>query len=263
MIYARATENLTGICVEGEFQDFYELVESIYRMTGLEDNYEDPYWGVKNRLLGICYDIRHAFMGDREVKFVDNNVTSDLEKWHEMIMPKQNLHYSVNILFPEAVFVAVSVAEMFPYCKKYYESSDGDYPVAKVIGLHDYVRDQAIINMFSSAVLKALGDTIGTDGFKSFYKELENARNRYSFESIFWEYVTPYVDKCNLEYLKTVFSKRKDKLRNIAKRFVKPPQGYSNLKMDFEYSAKLEHCSIYELEAPEFENYPEPEDIIW
>ena len=68
MISAKATENLTGITLEGDYDDLHEIVKSIYRMTGLEEDYEDDYWSVKNRLLGVCYDIRHAFMGDREVK---------------------------------------------------------------------------------------------------------------------------------------------------------------------------------------------------
>lgn len=50
------------------------LTDSIYRMTGFEERYDDFYWGVKNRLLAVCYDIRHAYMGDREVKLVDNGV---------------------------------------------------------------------------------------------------------------------------------------------------------------------------------------------
>ena len=33
MITARPTEHLTGIIIEGEYEDFYELVDGIYRMT--------------------------------------------------------------------------------------------------------------------------------------------------------------------------------------------------------------------------------------
>ena len=33
MISAMPTKNLTGITLEGDFEDFYEIVESIYRMT--------------------------------------------------------------------------------------------------------------------------------------------------------------------------------------------------------------------------------------
>ena len=166
----------------------------------------------------------------------------------------------MNILFPEAVFVAVSVGEMFPYCRKYYEMDDEDGLFHRDIGLQDYIHDKNYINMLSGVILKALGDVIGNDGFKSVYKEIERS-SYYSFESRYWNYVTYYVDKCNLEYLKTPVEKRKDKLRNIAKRLVKPPQSYFNLKDDFEYSAKMQHCSIYELVAPEYEKYPD--EIIW
>ena len=105
MIYATPTQNLTGICLEGEYLDFYEMVESIYRMTGLEDDYYDPYWGVKNRLLGLCYDLRHAYQGDREVDFVDNGVDEQIEKWHGKILPKENVHFKVNVLFQKHHFI--------------------------------------------------------------------------------------------------------------------------------------------------------------
>lgn len=62
MISAKPTEHLAGTTLEGKFQDFYEIVESIYRMTGLEEDYDDDYWGVKKRLLGICYDVCHAYV---------------------------------------------------------------------------------------------------------------------------------------------------------------------------------------------------------
>lgn len=54
------TENLVGIIIEGDYEDFYEIVESIHRMTGFEENYDDCCWSIKNRLLGICYDMRHV-----------------------------------------------------------------------------------------------------------------------------------------------------------------------------------------------------------
>lgn len=39
MISAKPTENLVGIIIEGDYEDFYEIVESIHRMTGFEENY--------------------------------------------------------------------------------------------------------------------------------------------------------------------------------------------------------------------------------
>lgn len=100
MISAKPTENLTGIILKGNFDDFY--------------------WGVKNRLLAVCYDIRHAYMGDREVKLVDNGVHDEMMKWHSMILPKQEVHYAVKFLFPEAVFVALSAPDLYLWSKSGY-----------------------------------------------------------------------------------------------------------------------------------------------
>ena len=113
MITGKPTENLNGILLEGDYDDFYDLVDSIHRMTGLEEYYEDPYWSVKNRLLGLCFDIRHAYQGDRTVKLVDNGAGEELMKLHSMIMPSQNVHFAVEVMFPEAVFVALSVQELY------------------------------------------------------------------------------------------------------------------------------------------------------
>lgn len=88
MISAKPTENLAGIIVEDNFDDFYEITDSIYRMTGFEEDYDDLYWGVKNRLLAVCYNIRYDYMGDREVKLVDNGVHDEMMKWHSMILLK-------------------------------------------------------------------------------------------------------------------------------------------------------------------------------
>ena len=77
---------------------------------------------------------------------------------------------------------------------------------------------------------------------------------------IFLDYAAQYVDKCNLEYLKTIPEKRKDKLRNIAKRFIKQPVSYKKLKSEFEYSAKQHNCSMHELYDPKMEY---PEEILW
>ena len=258
MISAKPTEHLTGITLEGEFQDFYEIVESIYRMTGLEEDYDDYYWGVKNRLLGICYDVRHAYQGDRNVKLVDNGVSDELLKWCSMILPKNNVHYSVEVMFPEAVFVALAVPELYLWSSIYYGSrTKKQEEIAKFPAQRysDYLRDQAVLDWLSSTILQALADVIGDDELE---KLLKFRRNRY--ESHFAKYVTQYIDKCNIEYLKTEPEKRKDKLRNIVKRIIQKPTAYHNMKRDLEYSAHEYKCSIYEMYDPKLEY---PEDIEW
>lgn len=172
MISAKPTENLAGITIEGDHDDFYEIMESIYRMTGLEESYDDYYWSVKNRLLGVCYDIRHAFMGDRDIKLVDNGVHDEMMKWHSMILPRQEVHFSVNIMFPEAVFVALSAPELYVWSSQYYgqrtkkQEEMAAFPAQKY---SDYVRDKAIIDTLSAVVLGALAEVIGDDELEKLF----------------------------------------------------------------------------------------------
>lgn len=258
MISAKHTEKLVGLTIEGDYDDFYEIVESIYRMTGPDDSYSDYYWGVKNRLLGVCYDIRHAYMGDRDIKLVDNGVQDEMMKWHSMILPKQEVHFSVNIMFPEAVFVALSAPELYVWSSQYYgqrtkkQEEVASFPAQKY---SDYVRDKAIIDTLSAVILGALAEVIGDDELEKLFK-LKGSQ----YGDSFFNYATQYVDKCNIEYLKTASEKRKDKLRNIAKRFVKQPDSYRNMKRDLEYAARHYGCSIYELHDPKLEY---PEEIEW
>lgn len=178
-------------------------------MTGLGDDQTEIYYGVKNRLLGICYDIRHAFMGDRDIVLEDNGMREDIMKWHEQITPTQNVYYSVEVLFPEAIFVAASVPKMYIFSSVYYGAK----------GKRTDMDDQLPPIPYSD-----------------------------------------YIDKCNIELLKTDVEKRKDKLRNIAKRIVKKPQAYMNMEADLRYWAKEYKTTIYELHDPKVEY---PDDFEW
>ena len=116
MLQTKPTEHLTGITIQGDYNDFYELVDSIYRITGIEDDPNEVYYGVKNRLLGMCYDIRHAYMGDRNILLKDNGMREELMEWHKQVTPTQNVYYSVNVLFPEAIFWQ----HQFPRCISFH-----------------------------------------------------------------------------------------------------------------------------------------------
>ena len=257
MVKAKATEKLTGITISGDFNDFYEIVESIYRMTGLEEDYGDRFWSVKNRLLGMCYDIRHAYMGDREIELVENGVCDDIIRYHSMIMPKTAVYYSANFLFPEAVFVALSISELcesslYLYGEKCKKIEGDDHIQYKFT---DYIKDKAILGTLSAVILGALGHVIGDAELE---KLIQFKHRQYGY--IFAEYATQYVDKCNIDYLKTPLDKRKDKIKNITKRILQKPDAYKNMKRDLEYSAKVHNCSFHELHDPRIVY---PENVEW
>ena len=110
----------------------------------------------------------------------------------------------------------------------------------------------------------------GIPGLKAAYAEesfyigadqLEKVLNwSKRIDGTYVDYVTQYIDKCNIELLKTPFEKRKDKLRGIAKRILVKPTGYQTMEADLKYWAKEYKTSIYELEDS---GLVYPEEIEW
>lgn len=259
MIFVKPTENLTGITIQGDFNDFYEMVDSIYRMSAEDEGDEltDLYFGVKSRLLGMCYDIRHAYMGDRDIILEDNGMHEELMKWHKIITPTQNVYYSVNILFPEAIFIAASVPKMYFFSSLYY-GTNGKIKEQET-GLpsflySDYIRDKANLDILCAGIWQALGEAIGDEELEKIIRLLER-----SYES-YVNYATHYIDKCNIELIKTDVKKRKDKLRNITKRIIKKQGGYYSMENDLKYWAEEYDTTIYDLILPNLEY---PEELIW
>jgi len=252
VISAKPTKNLTGISIEGEFLDFYELVDGIYRMTGSCEDYDDPYYGLKMSLLGICYEIRHAYMGDRELVDIENGVYDEIKKIHKKILPNRNVHFSTNILFPEAVFVALSVQELYPvglqnYRKKIGESQDIQLEYST------YLKDMAMLDMLRASIADALGKVIGDDVVEkvfSGHRILEDSRY----------FKTQYLDKCDIEYLKCPTDKRADKLKSITRRLAKKPEAYYRMCRDLELASIKLRCDVNELEDPKLKW---PEKIEW
>lgn len=242
MITAKPTEHLTGIMLEGAYDDFDEIVDAIHRIASLEEDYANPYWSVENRLLGVCYDIRHAYQGDRHV-----------------LETQDGKRYAVELLFPEALFVAFSVPEMLGFASANYgtrakkKMEQFGWENMGVSRYGNYPRDCALVEVLCGTVLSVFANSIGDEEFERMM------RTRASYSNYLF-YAAQYVDKCNVEYLKTSPEKRSNKLKNIAKRLIKPPQAYHNLKRDLELSAKKLGCSIHELHDP---GIVYPEEIVW
>lgn len=121
MIKIRATKNLRGITLVGDYDDFGKLQDAVYVIADPEYNEILGYESCVNILLSLAYDVRHAKMGSRETEMVDNgssgwNLYEDGTKKLKSLS-KENLYYRVNITMVTAVAIVLSLGVL----KRNYE----------------------------------------------------------------------------------------------------------------------------------------------
>lgn len=212
MITIKNTPNLTGVAISGDFNDLYNLVGAFHDIV--IDEYSKKHHqfiDISTRILGVCYDIRHACQGDREVELVDNHMNEDKMKWHSIIVPKNNVYYSCNCFYPEMFFVMLALNELVELRNKDLTKAEYTYKRAmdkKVI----WDETIAIIRLFQAEFVKCVKSTF-TD--TTFVRWINIMNGDYiGIEDI----AVQYIDLLNFKYINMTREKRLKKLYSIARR---------------------------------------------
>ena len=66
MLAVKTTDHLTGATICGNHSDLNTLYNALSNLVGNEGSYPE-YDQCQLRILGLCYEIRHAYQGDRSV----------------------------------------------------------------------------------------------------------------------------------------------------------------------------------------------------
>jgi hypothetical protein len=212
MISIKNTPNLTGVVISGDFNDFYNLVEAFYEITISEySEKHQQYIDISTRVLGLCYDIRHAYQGDRGIELVDNNMTEEQMKWHSVITPKTNVYYSCNYLYPEMFFVMLALNRLVELRIRDLTKTNYIYKEAmdKKVIWDDTI---ATIRSFQAAFVKCIQDTLTSAAFSRWLNVMNNDYIR--IENIAGQ----FVDLWNIKYINMTKEKRLKNLSVIAKR---------------------------------------------
>lgn len=103
MIKLEFTDNYTGINISGDYEDLDFLYDSIhYLIKGEPKNIVEE--AMQNHLYGFLYDVRHGYQGDRNFKFVVNELRKETRE-HNKIPKKEitdnNLYYSFNYILTD------------------------------------------------------------------------------------------------------------------------------------------------------------------
>ncbi|MHB1628483.1 MAG: DUF6904 family protein [Bacilli bacterium] len=249
MIHVRSTPHDAGVEVLGDYLDLDGLYLSLHTVVGDEGEF-GHYEGARLRVLGVCYDLRHALMGDRNVEFVENGLDADKIKRLAVIAQEKNLYYKIQVLWPEVLFVVMALNDfLWLHAKKL--SKEKFTPLMDRRSVWD--PDIAHVRMFQSAVAKCVKDTVSEAAFPRIMNQINKG---YPWLD---GYITQYVDRLNLRFLDLETDQRRKSISTMAKRLGERGEEYRILERDVTAAARHHNCSVDDISS----GLDYPEDIAW
>lgn len=249
MIYVKNTPHNTGVTIYGDYMDFDALYNALHTLTGDEGEF-NSYAGARLRVLGVCFDIRHALMGDRGIEFVDNGMDQDKMKRLSTISSGKNIYLSINVLWPEMLFVTMALNDFVRlYARKQSKNSYNMMMDWRVI----WDSEIAQVKMLQAAVAKCIKEMISDS---SFSRTMKLMTKEYEW---FNGYAEQYVDLLNCSFIKMDSEKRLKNITIMAKRLAEFGQEYQEVKSEIIEAAAKNNCSINDIRL----NAEYPEDIEW
>ncbi len=231
MIKVENTENLTGVTISGSYEDIRTLHESISNVVGPEYKFDMA----RIFVLGLCYDLRHCYYGDREVATIDNNYSDELQRYHEFIHPKTDIVYKVNVLWIQLIF---NVLALDDYVSKYsidkhynkmFRESNEPLEYKEHYSKTRY-KDVMEVKLFQEKVWETLREAIGDTAHKKLYKirlkYISNLNSKYKYDNFF----THYVEALETRYIYSNVKKRKNLLSKYIKKLIVLDEDYYDLE---------------------------------
>lgn len=108
MLQVEMTPNLLGLTVKGDHSDLDALYDAVWDLVGRGEvdpaDISDGLGIMKERLLALCYDLRHACRGDRGVELVDSGMGEWAAQASGVPLQESNVAYAFKVVYPEAVY---------------------------------------------------------------------------------------------------------------------------------------------------------------
>lgn len=246
MISIKTTEKLTGVEIKGSYDDFKHLYDAISNVIGDEGCYKG-YHDSQIFVLGLCYDIRHAYQGDRDTIISDFDEKQYSFKW-----------YWTDIIYVYAVlkdFIEFSSGRNCYLLKeKVVELYRNEAMTDKLLDrLPD---DIALVKYFRSLIENELQRVIGQKRFASLSRQ---ASYKYILRS-FSEYRIQIIPLYTIKYINRAPEKRRTYLATLTERILFYNEEYARYANEINRFA-VENgisTSMVELAGTEY-----PETVEW
>ncbi|WP_053362568.1 hypothetical protein [Bacillus sp. FJAT-27251] len=249
MIYLENTANNAGVIVYGDQFDFNGLYNSLHTIVGDEDEWIS-FEGPRLRVLGVCYDIRHAMMGGRGIEFVDNGLDQGMMRNHGIITNEKNVYLSFQVLWPELLFVAMALNDFIKlYAKK--QANKSYNPELDFRNMWNPAI--AAVRGFQAAIANCIQETVPAT---SFTRVMKLMNKEYTW---FDGYITQYLDELNIKFLEMDKEKRLKNITIIAKRIAEQGLDYKEIKLAVEEAARKYNCHVTNIKT----DLEYPDEIDW
>lgn len=252
MLFAVNSPNNLGVFIYGDYQDIESLYEAIYDVLG--DEYEYPsYSGAKLRVLGVCYDLRHALMGDRDYEFVDNGMDDDKKRRMSLLVPDKNLYLKIEVLWPEMIFVMLALNR---FIELYAGKLHGNGLQSDLFSGKQVVWESSIpqVRLLQSRVWDCLRENLSPQACARINNLINDNEN-----GILVDYLTQYLDLLNMRFMKMGKEKRLKSISLLTKRMVEGNTEYLTYYHTIYSEAKRRNCSLEDLRLV----IDYPDDVEW
>lgn len=256
MITLQNTRNRAGVCISGDYNDLNALVDAFHEIA--IDEFSEKYTNyidISTRVLGLCYDVRHAMQGDRDVELMDNGMNEDLMRFHSVIAPKKNVYYKCNCLYPEMFFVMIALNELIKLRARTLVKSKYGYNDL-LDGKAVWDETIAVIRTFQAKFQKCVRELLTEASFARWLKVMN--RDYIGIEEIAGQ----YIDFLNIEYINMSKEKREKSLTKMARRIAEFQSDKDFIEINevvkeaaLEYGCQKESIRLVGIEYPD--------DIDW
>lgn len=237
MIKVTLTENYAGFQIEGSYDDFNELYDSINHF--LEENNEQNLIEEDMRLhvLGFLYDLRHAYQGDREVITKENELTEEQKKYYKIPKTvKKNVLYRFPYLLTDLILDCV----LFRFFAQKYHSKE----------TQGYFKEYHIVMSFYSKVIDSWEEILSPNQIQKIKKNIfytpisEKTFLKQWFLIIDVDYITMSKKKRQKKVMQKI-----DEICNWHSY-----EDYFWLKNEIEKYAEEHECNMSEINCVEYPN---------
>ncbi len=263
MLEVKDTPNHLGAYISGTFNDLEALYDAVYDVMGMEDE-EESSDSRPMRVLGVLYDIRHAYMGNREIKLCPNGVTDTSMAFDGMDLPDKSVVFSVPVLWPALVDFAMITDDLAMEIlqPRRFKQIYGNLPKEAYEDISSRIESSVgLVKFFASLIWRELKCVIGKNRAARIHRQdLYGSMLGFSINSAVM--IRQYLDILNLRYIKTAPDKRPGILGKLVRLLLDPcsDRQYQPLVKQIKQAAAQYNVPEGELELSDIQY---PEELKW